>query len=85
MAEIDAHKDIEYVVELRSMGMAIAPSGMKMVFLYESATWGDSFKGDDVTPNLRAIHQIPLKLETSDKKTRYSLHLRNQGWNLPAK
>ena len=67
MAEIDAHKDIEYVVELKIDGVAIALWYENGLFV-RGATRGDGFKGDDVTANLRTIHQIPLKLETSAKK-----------------
>ncbi|MEK7291201.1 MAG: NAD-dependent DNA ligase LigA, partial [Planctomycetota bacterium] len=67
MAEIDAHKDIEYVVELKIDGVAIALWYENGLFV-RGATRGDGFKGDDVTANLRTIHQIPLKLESSDKK-----------------
>ena len=66
MAEIDAHKDIEYVVELKIDGVAIALWYENGLFV-RGATRGDGFKGDDVTANLRTIHQIPLKLESSDK------------------
>ena len=67
MSGINAHQDIEYVVELKIDGVAIALWYENGLFV-RGATRGDGFKGDDVTANLRTIHQIPLKLETSAKK-----------------
>ncbi len=67
MTEIDAHCDIEYVVELKIDGVAITLWYENGLFI-RGSTRGDGFKGDDVTANLRTIRQIPLKLEPTDKK-----------------
>jgi DNA ligase (NAD+) len=53
--------EVEYVVETKIDGLGVA-------LLYEDkslkrgATRGDGAKGDDITPNIRTIHAIPLKL-----------------------
>lgn len=67
MADIDAHRDIEYVVELKIDGVAITLCYENGLFV-RGATRGDGFKGDDVSANLRTLRQIPLILEISDKK-----------------
>ncbi|TVL99622.1 MAG: DNA ligase [Candidatus Brocadia sp. WS118] len=67
MAGIDAHRDIEYVVELKIDGVAITLWYEKGLFAW-GATRGDGFKGDDVTANLRTVRQIPLKLESVGRK-----------------
>ncbi|MDE1890359.1 MAG: NAD-dependent DNA ligase LigA [Planctomycetota bacterium] len=67
MAGIDTHQDIEYVVELKIDGVAITLWYENGLFA-RGATRGDGFRGDDVTANLRTIHQIPLKLEPTVRK-----------------
>ncbi|HHT9129947.1 MAG TPA: NAD-dependent DNA ligase LigA [Candidatus Brocadiaceae bacterium] len=67
MAGIDAHNDVEYVVELKIDGVAITLWYENGLFV-RGATRGDGFRGDDVTANLRTIHQIPLKLEPTVRK-----------------
>ncbi|MCX7184376.1 MAG: NAD-dependent DNA ligase LigA [Nitrosospira sp.] len=52
---------IEYIAELKFDGLAINlryEQGM----LVQAATRGDGETGEDVTQNIRTIHQIPLKL-----------------------
>ena len=70
MADIDAHRDIEYVVELKIDGVAITLCYENGLFL-RGATRGDGFKGDDVSANLRTLRQIPLILDLSDKKMKF--------------
>src|SRR4030067_1523658 len=66
MADIDKQQDIEYVVELKIDGIAITLWYENGLFT-RGATRGDGFKGDDVTANLKTIHQIPLTLESAGK------------------
>ncbi|MEK7804167.1 MAG: NAD-dependent DNA ligase LigA [Planctomycetota bacterium] len=66
MADIDKQQDIEYVVELKIDGIAITLWYENGLFM-RGATRGDGFKGDDVTANLKTIHQIPLTLESAGK------------------
>ncbi len=69
MADIDKQQDIEYVVELKIDGVAITLWYEHGLFT-RGATRGDGFRGDDVTANLKTIHQIPLTLESAGKGQR---------------
>jgi DNA ligase (NAD+) len=59
--------DIEYEAELKIDGVSIS-------LLYENgalvrgATRGDGARGDDVTPNVRTVRALPLKLDTKIKR-----------------
>ncbi|MEK7776437.1 MAG: NAD-dependent DNA ligase LigA, partial [Planctomycetota bacterium] len=66
MADIDKQQDIEYIVELKIDGIAITLWYENGLFT-RGATRGDGFKGDDVTANLKTIHQIPLIMESAGK------------------
>ncbi len=55
---------IEYVVELKIDGVAISLTYEGGVFTL-GATRGDGLRGDDVTHNLRTIHELPLRLSAS--------------------
>ncbi|RLD10273.1 MAG: DNA ligase [Chlamydiae bacterium] len=52
---------VEYVVELKFDGLAIALQYENKIFV-RGATRGDGTTGDDVTYNLRTINSLPLKL-----------------------
>lgn len=58
--------------------------GVAMSLLYEGgkllrgATRGDGSKGDDVTPNVRTIRAVPLKLEGTKKFSHASLEVRGE-------
>jgi DNA ligase (NAD+) len=60
----DTDPAIEYVAELKFDGLA-----MSLVYkdgvLVQAATRGDGETGEDVTHNVRTIHQIPLKLQSA--------------------
>jgi DNA ligase (NAD+) len=53
---------IEYVAELKFDGLAINLRYENGV-LVQAATRGDGETGEDVTQNIRTVHQIPLKLQ----------------------
>jgi DNA ligase (NAD+) len=56
-------RKLEYVAELKIDGLSVSlhyDNG----FLTVGATRGDGSKGDDVTPNVKTIKTIPLKLKT---------------------
>jgi DNA ligase (NAD+) len=55
---------VEYVVELKFDGLAIALQYENKIFI-RGATRGNGTTGDDVTHNLRTINSLPLKLNDS--------------------
>jgi DNA ligase (NAD+) len=58
----DVHT-IEYVVELKFDGLAVALT-YEDGLLVSGATRGDGLQGEDITANLRTIRSIPLKIDT---------------------
>src|SRR5688500_3787873 len=56
-------RKLEYVAELKIDGLSVALH-YENGFLVAGATRGDGTRGDDVTPNVRTIKKIPLKLKT---------------------
>jgi DNA ligase (NAD+) len=56
----------EFVCELKIDGLSVSLvyEGGRLV---RAATRGDGTTGEDVTPNVRTIHAIPLELRTSEK------------------
>jgi len=61
----DADAAVEYVCELKFDGLAINLRYERGV-LVQAATRGDGETGEDVTQNIRTIHQIPLRLHGCD-------------------
>lgn len=68
---LESEKDIEYVVEPKLDGLAV-----ELVYedgvLTIGSTRGDGTTGENITPNLRTIHSVPLKL-TSEAADKYPL------------
>ncbi|SVC71122.1 uncharacterized protein METZ01_LOCUS323976, partial [marine metagenome] len=56
-------KDIEYFVELKFDGLAVALSYEKGA-LVRGATRGNGIDGEDITANLRTIKAVPLSIPT---------------------
>ncbi len=56
-------RKLEYVAELKIDGLSVALHYEKC-FLTAGATRGDGERGDDVTPNVKTIKKIPLKLKS---------------------
>lgn len=54
---------LEYVAELKIDGLSVALHYENGI-LSTGATRGDGVTGDDVTPNVKTIHSIPLRLRT---------------------
>jgi len=52
---------VEYAVEPKFDGLAISLTYREGIFV-QGATRGDGFTGEDVTPNLRTVRSIPLRL-----------------------
>ena len=57
--------NIEYLAEPKFDGLAISLTYTRGVFT-QGATRGDGYTGEDVTPNLRTIRSIPLRLKGKD-------------------
>ncbi|MBF2052640.1 MAG: NAD-dependent DNA ligase LigA [Candidatus Sericytochromatia bacterium] len=59
-------EQVDYAVELKIDGLAVSLTyGQGRLSL--GATRGDGSEGEDVTPNLRTIRSLPLKLNTLDE------------------
>ncbi len=56
---------IEYTCELKIDGLAVSLTYENGV-LTVGATRGDGVRGENVTPNIRTVRQIPLRLHTGD-------------------
>jgi DNA ligase (NAD+) len=55
-------KNIEYLAEPKFDGLAISLTYAQGMFM-QGATRGDGYTGEDVTPNLRTIKSVPLRLQ----------------------
>ena len=55
-------KDIEYVAEPKIDGLAMNLLYERGLFM-NGATRGDGIVGEDVTQNLKTIHELPLRME----------------------
>jgi DNA ligase (NAD+) len=58
-------REIDYVAELKIDGLSLALHYVGGV-LVRGVTRGDGLRGDDVTPNVRAIRAVPLRLTGPD-------------------
>lgn len=54
--------DYEYICELKFDGVALSVSYANGV-LVQGATRGDGIRGDDITPNIRTIRTLPLRIQ----------------------
>jgi DNA ligase (NAD+) len=61
--DLPADATIEYTCELKIDGLAVSLTYEEGI-LTVGATRGDGVRGEVVTPNLRTVRQIPLRLQT---------------------
>ncbi|MFH0843097.1 MAG: NAD-dependent DNA ligase LigA [Bacteroidota bacterium] len=64
-AEIAAGSPVEFVCELKFDGASVSITYRNSV-LFRALTRGDGTRGDDVTPNIRTIRSIPLRVSGKD-------------------
>jgi DNA ligase (NAD+) len=70
-------KDIEYSVELKFDGLAVALTYEKGVFV-KGATRGNGKEGEDITANLRTIKSVPLTIPMNKEKKGNFLEVRGE-------
>ena len=58
---LDENEDYEYFCELKIDGLAVSLIYENGIFV-RGATRGDGVSGDDITPNLKTLRSIPLKV-----------------------
>ena len=64
---LDSDEPVAYVIEPKIDGLAINLTYENGVFV-RGATRGDGVQGEDVTPNLRTIPTIPLRMLGDDAR-----------------
>jgi DNA ligase (NAD+) len=65
MFRVVGEREIAYVTELKVDGLSVALHYEAGRFV-RGVTRGDGVRGDDVTPNVRAIRAVPLRLQGDD-------------------
>jgi len=71
--------DLEYVVELKIDGLAVALSYRDGIF-FQGATRGDGFRGEDITHNLKTIKKLPLNLQKEKFPFPQELEVRGEAY-----
>ena len=76
-------KSFDYVTELKIDGLSLSVHYEDGLFV-RGVTRGDGFRGEDVTPNVRTIRSIPLKLRNGRSKLERTIEVRGEAY-LPRK
>lgn len=63
---LSGNEKVSYVVEMKIDGASISIN-YKNGYIYSAATRGDGTVGEDVTPNVKTIKSIPLKINSNIK------------------
>ncbi len=74
---LETTKPIEYVVEMKVDGVAVALRYEHGRLRY-GATRGDGVRGDDITPNIKTLHSVPRFLEGEKKQAGTVLEVRGE-------
>src|SRR5882724_10420929 len=74
---------LEYVAELKIDGLSLSSHYQDGLFV-RGVTRGDGQRGEDVTPNVRTIRSVPLKLRTATAKVGREIEVRGEAY-LPRK
>src|SRR5881628_649111 len=69
----------DYVAELKIDGLSISIHYQDGVFA-RGVTRGDGFRGEDVTPNVRTIRSVPLKLRDQAKQVASEIEVRGEAY-----
>src|SRR5438067_872642 len=72
-------RPIEYVAELKIDGLSLSIHYEDGIF-GRGVTRGDGFRGEDVTPNVRTIRSVPLKLRDAAKKVATEIEVRGEAY-----
>src|SRR5919106_1463345 len=74
---LDSDEPVAYVTEPKIDGSAVSLLYENGLFL-RGATRGDGSRGEDVTPNLRTIKAIPLRMRSEDGEPPVALEVRGE-------
>ena len=69
----------DYVAELKIDGLSLSIHYHAGLFA-RGVTRGDGFRGEDVTPNVRTIRSVPLKLRDAAKKVATEIEVRGEAY-----
>jgi DNA ligase (NAD+) len=70
---------VDYVAELKIDGLSLSIHYDHGVFV-RGVTRGDAFRGEDVTPNVRTIRSVPLKLRNETGKVSREIEVRGEAY-----
>ncbi len=70
---------LEYVAELKIDGLSLSTHYEDGLFI-RGVTRGDGQRGEDVTPNVRTIRSVPLKLRTATAKVGREIEIRGEAY-----
>ncbi len=72
-------RPLDYVAEMKIDGLSLALH-YESDLLMRGVTRGDGFRGEDVTPNVRTIRSVPLKLKNGSEKLGRALEVRGEAY-----
>jgi DNA ligase (NAD+) len=72
-------RDVEYVAELKIDGLSLSIHYEDGMFV-RGVTRGDGSRGEDVTPNVRTIRSVPLKLRVASSKVGKAIEVRGEAY-----
>ena len=73
------NRTFEYVAELKIDGLSVSLHYENGIFT-RGVTRGDGRRGEDVTPNVRTIRSVPLKLKATTEKLEAEVEVRGEAY-----